>query len=151
MYANLQETAVEQQQQRTTSPRSTSNSTTSSTYAASLIPSTISPSMPHNTRPSDATAYSDAPAVYPHTAPSLTYPYTVPTTYVSQEHLYASSAGQQVPSAALGVRASWDLAFDASPTQGLGSHATAVEFKPEMMSPTTASTQQVSGSARDVR
>ena len=158
MYANLQETAVEQQQ-RTTSPRSTSNSTTSSGYAASLIPSTMSPSIPH-TRSSEPVAYSEAP-VYPHTAPSLTYAYSVPTTQgqytMSQEHLYPSSAGQQLPSAGLG-RPSWDLAsayIDASPTmttgsQGLAQHA-AVDFKTEMLSPTTATTQQASGTARDVR
>ena len=74
---------------------------------------------------------------------------------MSQEQLYASSAGQQqqqqVPSGGLGVRGSWDLnsfLVDASPTQG---HA--VDYKTEMMSPTTTATQQqqVSGTVRDVR
>ena len=73
---------------------------------------------------------------------------------MSQEQLYASSAGQQqqqVPSAGLGVRPSWGLnsfLVDASPSQGHG----AVDFKTEMMSPTTTATQQqVSGTVRDVR
>ena len=138
MYPGLSESSRERR--RTASPRSTSNSTSSSAYASSLMSTTLSPSMSH-ARASEA-AYSEAP-VYPVTAPSLTYSYSVPTTqsqYASQEHLYPSAG--QLPSTGLGVRGSWDL----SPFIETSALSHALPFKTEIMSPTTTQT-----GTRDVR
>ena len=137
-YAGLSDSAGERR--RTTSPRSTSTSTSSSAYAGSLMSTTLSPSM-SQARASEA-VYSEAP-VYPVTAPSLTYSYSVPTTqsqYASAEHLYPSAG--HLPSSSLGMRGSWDLSpfIETSPT--VPAHA----YKAEIMSPTTTHT-----GTRDVR
>ena len=144
-YPGLSDTAIERR--RTASPRSTSNSTTSSGYANSLMPTTISPTIPQ-ARASEP-AYTEAP-IYPVTAPSLTYSYSVPTTqsqYASQEPFYPSAG--QVPSTGLRVRGSWDLNsyIGTSPTmpgQGLP-HTTG--FKTEIMSPTISQAP----ATRDIR
>ena len=140
IYASLSDGSAERR--RTASPRSTSNSTSSSAYASSLMSTTLSPSMPQ-ARPAEA-AYSEAP-VYPVTAPSLTYSYSVPTTqsqYASHDHLYPSAG--HLASTSLGGRGSWDLSpfIDPVPNEGLSQ---AAPYKTEIMSPTTTQ------GTRDVR
>lgn len=147
MYPGISDTAVEHG--RTASPRSTSNSTTSSAYAStsSMMSTTMSPSMAQ-TGASKA-AYSEPP-VYPVTAPSLTYAYSVPTThgqYVSQDSLYPSAG--QIPSAGLGGRGSLDWAsyIDTSPPMPNNGLEHATDAHRKMMSPRTTQASR----ARDLR
>ena len=143
IYPSLSDSTGERR--RTASPRSTSNSASSSAYASSLMSTTLSPSM-SQARASEA-AYSGA-AVYPVTAPSLTYSYSVPTTqsqYASHEQLYPSAG--QLPSTG-GVRGSWDFSpyMDTNATVPNHGLSQAMSFKAEIMSPTTTHT-----GTRDVR
>ena len=138
IYAGVSDSTGERR--RTASPRSTSNSTSSSAYTSSLMSTTLSPTL-SQARASEP-AYSEA-AVYPVTAPSLTYSYSVPTTttqshYASHEQLYPSVG--PLPSTGLGVRGSWDFSplFETSGTIPNDRLSHATPFKTEIMSPTTS-------------